>query len=130
MQAFFRLITATLTVLAILSAVGLPSVSLAQSPAGFKGGFDAVEAARGAAGVRDFGTIGNFILSVLAVVASLVAVLALVALVWGAIMYITSFGDEGKIEKAKEVIKYALIGILVLGISGILVNVVINLIRR
>jgi hypothetical protein len=114
----------------LLSAGLVPQLTLAQSPAGFRSGFDAVDAARGAAGVREFNSIGDFILAVLGVVAALVAVLALVALVWGAVMYITSLGDEGRVEKAKKIIIYALVGLLILGVAGILVNVVINLIRR
>lgn len=122
----------TLLLLLVTTVALVPQLAFAQfaPPAGgFKGGFDAVEAARAAAGVKDFGTLGNFILAVLATVAALVAVLALVALVWGAVMYITSLGDESRIEKAKKIILYALLGLLVLGVAGIAVNVVINLIR-
>ena len=103
----------------------LASPALAQ---GFKSGFDKVDAARGAAGIRDFGSIGNFILAVLAIVGGVVAVLALVALVAGAVMYIISLGDESKVERAKKIIIYAVIGLLILGVAGILVNVVINII--
>ena len=105
----------------------IPSLAQAQS-AGFSSGFGAVDNARAAAGVKGFGSVSGFILSVLAVVGSLIAVLALAALVWGAIMYITSLGDEGKTEKAKKIILSALVGLLILGAAGIIVNVVINLI--
>ncbi len=38
-------------------------------------------------------------------------------LVWGGINYISSSGDTQKTEKAKKVVKYALLGILVIGLS-------------
>jgi hypothetical protein len=44
-------------------------------------------------------------------------------------MYITSLGDESKTSQAKKIIMYAIIGLLVLGAAGIIVNVLINIIR-
>ncbi len=44
---------------------------------------------------------------------SLVATIALLMIVIGAIMYVLSFGDEGKIKKAKTLITAALIGIVI-----------------
>jgi hypothetical protein len=102
-------------------------MKLVQS-SGFQSGFDAVDAARTASGIREFNSLDDFILAVLAIVGSLVAIVALVALVIGAVMYITSLGNDEKVEKAKKIIIYAVIGLLVLGVAGILVNVVINII--
>lgn len=101
---------------------------LAQASGGFKSGFERVDKARAAAGIREFNSLGDFILAILAVITALVAVIALVALVWGALMYITSLGNDEKVEKAKKIIMYAIIGLVILGAAGILVNVVINLI--
>ncbi len=53
----------------------------------------------------------------------LVGVLALAALVWGAIMYILSIGDEGKVEKAKNIIIYAIIGVLLTGFAFVILRV-------
>ena len=44
-------------------------------------------------------------------------------MVWGALMYILSLGDEGKTERAKRIIIYAVIGVLVAGVSFLLVKV-------
>ena len=97
---------------------------------GFREGFTQVEQERREQGIRDFGSFSNFVIAVLRVVAAIVAVLAVGALIYGAVMYIVSMGDEGRAETAKKIILYALVGLLVLGVAGILVNVVINLIRR
>lgn len=48
---------------------------------------------------------------------SLVAILALLALVVGGIMYIVSFGNEEMAKRAKRVILYAIIGLLVVFLS-------------
>jgi type IV secretion system pilin len=56
----------------------------------------------------------------------LVGVLALAFLVYGGFLYITSRGDESQTEKAKQVIVYAVTGILVIGIAAAIVNFVIR----
>lgn len=48
---------------------------------------------------------------------SLVAILALVALIVGGIMYIVSLGSEDAAKRAKRIILYAIIGLLVVFIS-------------
>lgn len=103
----------------------LPLIAHAQ----FDKGFLEVEAERVKQDISDFnGSLGGFIIALLKILGALVAVLALAALLWGALMYITSLGDEGKAETAKKIIMYALIGLLILGAAGIVVNVAINLI--
>lgn len=59
------------------------------------------------------------------------AAIAFGALVYGGYMYIISGpsgGDEKKVSKAKQIIIYAFIGLAIIGISGIIVNVVLNLV--
>lgn len=53
------------------------------------------------------------------------AVTALAFLVYGGFRYITSRGDEGDIEAAKNTIVYAVVGLVVLGVAAALVNFVI-----
>lgn len=123
----FRALTAVVILGGVLGTAFIPLAddALAQ----FKGGFEKVDAVGADSGIKKFANLSEFILAVLKVVGAVVAVLALAALIYGAVMYITSLGDEGKTEKAKHVIMYAIIGLLVLGAAGIVVNVVINLIR-
>ncbi|MDP3997024.1 MAG: hypothetical protein Q8P73_00785 [bacterium] len=53
---------------------------------------------------------------------SLVAIIALAALIWGGIMYIASLGDENKAAKAKKIIFYAIIGVVVVGVSFLIIS--------
>lgn len=55
--------------------------------------------------------------------------LAILYLVWGGIYYVTASGDEGQIEDAKRIIKYALIGLFVIGISYSIVVALDKLIK-
>lgn len=112
-----------------LLALTMPTLAQAQvEERTFKFGFDKVFKIRDAAEVKKFDTVPEFVLAVLGVVATFIAVLALAALLYGAVLYITSLGDEGKTEKAKKIIIYAIVGIVILGAAGIIVNVAINLI--
>lgn len=57
----------------------------------------------------------NFLLSV-------VGVMALIMLVVGAIMYLTSAGDEDRIDTGKKIVKYSIIGIAIALASLVLVR--------
>ena len=57
----------------------------------------------------------NFLLGTMGIV-------ALIMLVIGAIMYLTSAGDEDRIDKGKEIFKYSLIGVLLAMSSMVLVT--------
>lgn len=58
--------------------------------------------------------VANIISSLLSVALIIAAVLVLLYLVWGAIEWISSGGDSGKIEKARNRIMQAIIGLIVL----------------
>lgn len=61
----------------------------------------------------------NIVLGVLGIVAVLVIVV-------GGLMYTTSGGDMAKVNKAKEVIKYAIIGLVVALLAWAIVNFVLG----
>lgn len=56
----------------------------------------------------------------------LVGVVALAFFIYGGFLYITAAGDTEQIEKAKKIIVYAIIGIVVIAIAAALVNFVIG----
>lgn len=58
---------------------------------------------------------------------SLVAVLALLALIVGGVMYILSFGSEDAAKRAKRIIMYAIIGLLVVFLSFAILSTVQSL---
>ncbi len=72
---------------------------------------------------------GGLIPSVLNIVNGLLVVAGIAAsiyLVMGGIRYITSQGEEGQTEQAKNTILYALIGLIVIGLSAAIVNFIIG----
>lgn len=97
---------------------------------GFKSGINKAKELAQNGGIKTGGSISDIIKGLISIVTGLAAIIALAAIVIGGIMYITSFGDEGKSEKAKKVILYAVIGLIVIGLAGIIVNVVINTVTK
>jgi len=55
---------------------------------------------------------------------TMVALLAMVAIVWGGMMYILSLGNDQKVETAKKIILYAIIGLIVVIISLVIITTV------
>lgn len=71
-------------------------------------------------------TAKDIVVKVINFVLSFVGVLAVLFLIIAGVMYITSLGDEGKAEKAKKMILYIIIGILLIVLAAVIVNVVLN----
>ncbi|MDD5397421.1 MAG: hypothetical protein PHW24_05215, partial [Candidatus Moranbacteria bacterium] len=70
----------------------------------------------GAIGLSDIAIrVLNFLLGTMGIV-------ALIMLVIGALMYLTSAGDDDRIEKGKEIFKYSLMGVLIAMASMVLVR--------
>lgn len=57
---------------------------------------------------------------------NLAGALAMFALVWGGIMYILSLGDDSRTQKAKKIIFWAIVGLLVIGLSRAIILLVLN----
>jgi len=71
--------------------------------------------------------VADFVLDIINFVLVLVGVVALAVLIWGGVSYIISLGDDSKIATAKKMILYAIIGLIIVGLSGLIVNFTINL---
>ena len=54
--------------------------------------------------------------------------IAVLALIWGGMNYLTSAGDEEKAKSGKQIIKYALLGLIVAGVAYALVKVIVSII--
>lgn len=77
------------------------------------------------------GTPGDFAQSIVNItnwLLGFVAMIAVLALIWGGMNYLTSAGNEETAKSGKQTIKYALLGLIVAGISYALVNVVVSII--
>jgi hypothetical protein len=58
---------------------------------------------------------------------SFAAILAVVAIVWAGTLYITALGEDGQQEKAKKIILWSVIGLLVILGAYAIVNTIITL---
>lgn len=84
-------------------------------------------------GATDCGTLtdalnfSDIALNVLSFLLGIAGILAMIMLVIGGIMYLTSAGDEDRVEQGKKTFKYAVIGIVVIMSSMIIVRQIANL---
>lgn len=58
---------------------------------------------------------------------SLVGTIAVISLLYAGYLYVSSQGDDNQTERAKTLILYSVIGLIIIGLSAIIVNVVISL---
>lgn len=72
------------------------------------------------------GDLPQVILRIINYVLAIVGVIALAYLVYGGFMYITSAGNEDKVEVAKTIIISSVIGVVVIGVAAAIVNFVIR----
>jgi len=54
-------------------------------------------------------------------------IITVAALVYGGYAYVTSTGDQEKGRRAKVIIMYAIIGLVIVNMAGFVVNAVVNL---
>ncbi len=60
----------------------------------------------------------------------LIGIVAAIYIVYAGIKYITSEGDEKKAEEAKHTILYAVIGLIIIGLSAVIINFALLAIPR
>lgn len=114
--------------LTIFSIIVPATAGLAQDNPGFNDGFEGVENIGQDSNISTFeGKPENFITKVVKGLLALVAVIAVAAIIWGGFMYITSIGNDSRIDKAKTIILYAVIGLLVIGAAAVAVNTILAL---
>lgn len=103
------------------------SVFAETDPTTFSGGIDAVKKVAGDSGLSNKDQSTKEILQTITKwLLSLVGTIAVISLLYGGYLYITSEGEEDKAEQAKNIILYSVIGIIIIGVSAIIVNVVIS----
>lgn len=89
-------------------------------------GFSATDAVNAAPTLSD-ATVFDLVANVMDWLLGLVGVLAVVGFVIAGVMYLTSAGDQEQAEKAKTVMTYAIIGLVVALVGLIVVNAVAGL---
>ncbi len=75
-------------------------------------------------GIVDGVTITDVLARAILFLLGLSAVIAVLAVVVGGIYYIASFGDEGRAKTGKNIVKYAVIGLLVSGGAFFIIELV------
>ncbi|MBP7768516.1 hypothetical protein KA082_01650 [Candidatus Woesebacteria bacterium] len=101
-----------------VSGAGIAAIALTASQA-FAGGVGTITVGTGWA--TNFGALISFVLTLVMVIALL---LVLLYLIMGGIEWITSGGDKGKTEAARNKITAAIIGIIILASAYALVQLV------
>lgn len=57
----------------------------------------------------------------------IVLLIAVVAIIWAGVLYVTSFGDDSRTDTAKNIIKWVVIGIIVILSAYAIVNTLISI---
>lgn len=73
-------------------------------------------------------SITEIILTIIAFILELALLLAVVAIIVAGIYLIVSNGDEGQKDKAKKIITYAIIGILVILLARVIILFVVGIV--
>jgi hypothetical protein len=108
--------------LLIMAVVGLAQPhSVGAATGKFSDGFNTVTTIR-ADNTTSTTDLPGMIILMLKAVLSLIAVIAVAAVIYGGFLYLTSLGNEKKAETAKRVILYAIIGLVIIGLAGVIVN--------
>ena len=63
---------------------------------------------------------------IVALIAGIIAVFVMMA---GGVVYITAGGDSGKITTAKNMIIYAAVGLVIIGLAGAIITLIVNTIQ-
>ena len=71
-------------------------------------------------------TFGTLISSVLTFVMLIAALMILIYMIWGGIQWVTSGGDSGKTEEARNKITAAVVGLIILAAAWAVFLIVIN----
>ena len=119
-KLFKKILKATTLALTGILTLAAPVMAEINNPVIGTLGNDATKASSGA-------TFIGYFVSLWRAMISLGAIMVLVYFAWGAIDWITSGGDKGKVETARTKITNAVIGIIVLVSSFTIVGFISNL---
>lgn len=106
-------------------AATLPSVLLAQSVYDGPGIVGGIDAAQQIGGIAE-GDIRTVILNILLSVLLFMGLIAVVVIVIAGIWLVVSLGDEGAKDKAKKIILYAIVGLIVIMLSSAIVVFIVE----
>jgi hypothetical protein len=73
-------------------------------------------------------TLMDRIAAVLQWLLSFLGLAAVMAIIYGGVQYIFSQGDEKKAETGKRVVVFAIIGLIIVGVSAVIVNAILAIV--
>jgi hypothetical protein len=71
-------------------------------------------------------TLPNIVKNVINIFSWVVGAVSVIMLIWGGFKYITSGGDSGGVTAAKNTILYAIVGLVIVALSQVIVNFVLE----
>jgi uncharacterized membrane protein YidH (DUF202 family) len=113
---FFVLVVTSLALIVFPVAAQITQVS----------GGDCSELGISCSGGEDTSDLIHTIMNIVNVLLTLVGIVAAMYLVLGGVRYVLSEGEEDQTRKAKNTIIYAVIGLIVIGLSAAIVNFAIS----
>lgn len=72
-------------------------------------------------------TVFNSILDAINILLGFIGLVAVIVFIYGGLLYLLSGGDEDKAKKGKQVVIYGIIGLILIGFSVVLVNLVFSI---
>ena len=72
------------------------------------------------------GSFRQLVLTILNFFLGFLGLLAVIMIIYGGVLYVSAGGDEGKIDKGKKIIMYAIVGIIIILLSFAIVNTVLG----
>ena len=109
--------------IALASSGSLSGLLLGAKMMVFAQGFENIEVDPGTGYASNFGAMFSSILNVVMLIA---AVLVFAYLIFGGIQWITSGGDKGKAEEARNKITAAIIGLIIVAASYAIINLIVQ----
>ncbi|MBQ3348363.1 hypothetical protein IJJ36_04010 [Candidatus Saccharibacteria bacterium] len=130
---FTKLITAVVVTLSALIFTATPAfactetnqVACAQSICNCQCVSAEIKKASGCPGADTY-DLGESIINIINGVLLVLGLVAVIVIIVGGVQYMTSSGDAGKTQKAKNTILYAVIGLVICALSVAIVNFVIR----
>jgi hypothetical protein len=88
-------------------------------------GVGAASGASGCAAPKGSPTVNGVINTVINIMSAFVGILAVIMIIYAGFRYVTAGGDSSKISTAKNTLIYAIVGLVVAGLSQVIVRYVV-----
>jgi hypothetical protein len=71
-------------------------------------------------------SVENTITTVAKFIIGITGSVLLLVLIYGGVLYITSAGNDSRVQKATEVLKYAVIGLVIIIVAGMVIQILLG----